>query len=154
MLVDFTVQEQIALRRLAWQEKRTPRNQAAVMIRSELKRSGLLTVEIAESESGTGDELPKIPVLATSDSEEGMTLPRAVRLAVEAMRLEVKRLAFNANIADRLKVTAPEAMKASKRRRELLNAITLLSDLKDKQGNHKQRLSNGKTQVQIQDARA
>jgi len=55
-----------------------------------------------------------------------MTLAKAVRLAVATMRAECKRLAFDANLCDRLGLKEPGAVKASKRRRELLAAVDAL----------------------------
>jgi hypothetical protein len=52
-----------------------------------------------------------------------MTPAKAVRLAIECIRAEVKRIAFDANLADRLHVTDSFAVKASKRRHDLLAAI-------------------------------
>lgn len=82
-----------------------------------------------------------------------MTIARAIRLATEAIKLEVKRLAFDANVLDKLKLVTPESVKASKRRRDLLEAISILEALKDKQAEVKQRLyPDGETQVQIKNA--
>jgi hypothetical protein len=46
-----------------------------------------------------------------------MTLPQAAQLAVKVMRAEVNRLAFDANLAERLGAAIPEAVKAAKERR-------------------------------------
>ena len=56
-----------------------------------------------------------------------MTLQQAARLAMEAMRAEVKRLAVDANLCDRLGLKEPGTLRASKRRRRLLAAIATLS---------------------------
>ena len=55
-----------------------------------------------------------------------MTIPQAVKLAIGALRKEAQRLAFDANLAEKLGATAPEAVRASRDRRRILAAIETL----------------------------
>jgi hypothetical protein len=51
----------------------------------------------------------------------------AVKIAVEAMRLEMKGLAFDAHTHDRLGENNPTAVNASKRYKEIEQAIAVLT---------------------------
>lgn len=67
--------------------------------------------------------------LALGGGRHVMTPAKAVRLAVALIRAEVKRIAFDANLADRMHVTDSFAVRASQRRRELLAACDVLATL-------------------------
>lgn len=54
IMIPLDAEERFALVELAKQERRDPRNQAAVMIRRELERQGLLPPEPAFQESRGG----------------------------------------------------------------------------------------------------
>jgi hypothetical protein len=55
-----------------------------------------------------------------------MNLQRAVVIAVQMIRKEIQALAFDANLFDRCGVDNPVSRRASKRRKELRDAIALL----------------------------
>lgn len=56
-----------------------------------------------------------------------MTPARARQLAVQALEREIKALAVDANLHERMGLAAPHAVEASKRRRELREAVRVLS---------------------------
>ena len=58
-----------------------------------------------------------------------MTLPQAVKVAIESMRAEAQRLASDANLCDRVGLKEPGTIRASKRRRRLLEAIATLAEM-------------------------
>lgn len=55
-----------------------------------------------------------------------MTHAQARKIAIESIRAQIKALAVDANMHDRLGATYPHAINASKRRRELMEAIDTL----------------------------
>lgn len=55
-----------------------------------------------------------------------MTHAQARKIAIEAIRQQIKSITIDANMHDRLGATYPHAINASKRRRELLEAIDTL----------------------------
>ena len=61
-----------------------------------------------------------------------MKLSKAVSIAIESMRLEIKKIAFDANLFDRNLVDYPLAEKRSQRKKELEDAIQTLKDEKEK----------------------
>jgi hypothetical protein len=56
-----------------------------------------------------------------------MTLRQALRLAIRAIQAECKRLAFDANLAERLGADYPGAREAARLRAQYRQAIDLLS---------------------------
>lgn len=52
---------------------------------------------------------------------------KAIRLAIEAMKLEIRRLNVDANLHEMCGLDSPGAISASKKRAELREAIALLS---------------------------
>lgn len=57
-----------------------------------------------------------------------MTNARAITLAIQALEAQIKRLAVNANLADLYHADAPACVEASRRRRELRDAIAALRE--------------------------
>lgn len=57
-----------------------------------------------------------------------MTHAQARRIAIEAIEAQIKALAIDANMAERLGATYPAAVKASQRRKELRAAIVKLNE--------------------------
>lgn len=57
-----------------------------------------------------------------------MTHAQARRIAIQAIESEIKRLAVDANMHERLGATYPAAVKASARRRALRAAIAKLQE--------------------------
>lgn len=55
-----------------------------------------------------------------------MTHARAIVLAIAAMQREIRALAVEANLCDQMGATYPAAVNASKRRKELQQAIEAL----------------------------
>jgi hypothetical protein len=56
-----------------------------------------------------------------------MTPARARQLAIAALEREIKALAVDANLHEQFGLSAPHAAEASKRRRELREAVRVLS---------------------------
>lgn len=55
-----------------------------------------------------------------------MTHAQARKIAIEAIRQQIKTITVDANMHDRLGATYPHAINASKRRKELIEAIDTL----------------------------
>jgi len=55
-----------------------------------------------------------------------MNYSRAIKLAQACIEVEIKRLAVNANLHDHYKADAPVCIEASKRRKELREALDAL----------------------------
>ena len=53
---------------------------------------------------------------------------RATKIAIHCIELEIKRLAVNANLHDMMHADAPVCVEASKRRKELQEAIQALKE--------------------------
>jgi len=59
-------------------------------------------------------------------------IDRALRLAILAMRAEIQRIAFNANLEDRFKAGLPVSIAASRKKKNLLDAIEALRKINDR----------------------
>lgn len=56
-----------------------------------------------------------------------MSRRKAVRIAVEAMKLEARKYAFDANLYERFGGDSPTMVNAAKKHAELLEAMSMLS---------------------------
>ena len=63
-----------------------------------------------------------------------MTRKQALRLAIQALEAEKHKLAVDANFADRLHATYPQAISASKKRKKIIEAIEILEAMKAEAG--------------------
>jgi len=61
-----------------------------------------------------------------------MSTNRAISEAIQALKTEVRRIAVDANLAENFGATYPAAISASKRRKELNQAIQILEELRPK----------------------
>ena len=60
-----------------------------------------------------------------------MKTPKAIQLALDLIEAEIKTLNVEANLYDMLQADHPAAIKASRKRKELREAITILKGLLD-----------------------
>lgn len=60
-----------------------------------------------------------------------MERKRAIELAIQSIRAEVQRLAVDANLHEQFRAGYPAAVRASKRRKQLREAIEILTCLRE-----------------------